>query len=421
MFGRYLIESLKRAVSISLALVLVYSYLFPLHVRAVSADVLGESDSTTDSVTAANPFQGPEIEVGSYILGPGDQLQVIDPSQSIDGEPITTFVNVLPDGTVSIYPIGILPAAGKTISELEQEVNNKAAAIIKSPQISLSLEKARPATIYVLGYVLNPGRFTNGHNIKAKTGTAQPGGRFGPYNKPNEFRSSAPALGPLNKTLSGSVSQGTRPVGADVLTVLTAIQLAGGVRESADIRHVALRRRGTQGVARTIDLWNLLIEGVDGQDVLLQDGDVVFVPKGNYAFDAELLGSAADQSRPVRIIGDVQMPGIYRLSPRDDLLSIIARAGGFNNTAKMHHVVLSRMNREGKIEARSVSIGKSMKNGQYIGRVPVRPGDLVQVKTSYVKRAAPRVATGLGIFTSAFLILYLSRLIVDQSNSNNNN
>lgn len=373
----------------------------------VPQESLAEPSPPEDTVSAEslNPLAGAAYAAGSYILGPGDQIQVLNPAEGFsNGTPLTMSTTVSPDGTISVYPVGVLFASGKTLGALEKEINQKAATLLKSPQITISLQQSRPATIYVLGYVANPGRYQNGYNLASQTCTA-------PISKPEPGTSTSGGGSP---SLSGSVSM-SQSLPPDVLTVLTAIQLSGGVRESADIRHISVKNRNSS-VAREVDLWRLIVEGVDKQDILLQDGDVVFVPKGGEAFNGDLLGSASDNGRPVRIIGDIKMPGVYILGPTDDLLSIIARAGGFNHTAQMRFVILSRMNRDGKIETHRVSIPRSVKNGNYIGRVPILPGDLVQVKTSYVKRAGPRVAITLGTLTSAFIILYLSRIIVDQSN-----
>lgn len=404
-------EQSKQAAKRIGSLLICLLVLFSQPALAAIGPALASNDNRGPGSPEEELLREPTPSMDSYVLGPGDQIAVIDSSVLQDGQPLVSYANILPDGTTSIYPIGIITAAGKTLQQLTEEINQKSQSVIKSPQFVIALARARLTNIYVLGSVLNPGRYRN--SPAAATGGARAAGTAAPANGyAPRFSESGRFTG---TQLTGGIAVNTAaPTNNDLLTVLTAIQLAGGVRETADIRRIQVRH-GKGATAKTVDLWKLLIEGAEDQDILLQDGDVVFIPTGGNAFDAELLGQASDQNRPVRVFGAIKTPGIYNLGPHDDMLSIIARAGGFTSTAQTHSVVLSRIDRDGKIETRRVSIPKSMKNGQYIGRVPVRPGDIVDVKTSHLKEALPRTALVAGTFMSAFMILYLSRIIVDNS------
>lgn len=366
------------------------------------------SDSTANGTSS--PLLAGKVE-DEYLLQPGDEISVMDPSMTTDAGPFTTVVPVLPDGTVSVYPVGVIMAKGKTVKQLTEEVRVKAAELILNPAIVISLSRMRPIEVYVLGNVTNPGLYT----VEADRGSRE---------RLASSQLNTPAI-PLQGRFTGgpltSLNASAAPVRAfpqGSLTVLTALQMAGGVRENADIRQIVVRRTGMPD--KVVDLWAMIAEGDSGQDFVLRAGDVIMVRKGGASFDAELLGAAANRKRAVRIFGAVKNPGIYELTPRDDLISIISRAGGFTETAVKSNVTLSRQDRNGQVQTYKLAIKRSVRDGKSTGRLPVMPGDVVVVRDSIVLRTAPRVLTVAGTFLSAFFILYFSRIIVDQSQPTNN-
>lgn len=387
------------------------------------------------------PEGNPTLDLNSdeYTLGPGDVLSITDVTSSIDGRPVTSTSVVLPDGTASVYPIGLVRVRGKTLRTLTEEVRLRYQAIAKDPEFILGLSQTRPVEVYVLGEVVNPGRYRgdkdrgdgSGQLLLSAVPFAGPSGQTTPTprQKSNALDFLLP-FSPVGAALGAAVGAGSTPAAPQAsgrtrysdsarvlapttLTCITALQLAGGVKESADIRHVQVRRKGQPPVE--VDLMGLLVDGNASNDVVLKPDDVVLVPKGSVPFQAEQLGLVASQSRVVRVFGGVRVPGIYELAPQDDVLSIVSRAGGFTETAVTRKVWLSRRMGNGRTLTSGVSIRRSMKNPDYVGRKPLVSGDVVEVKESLVKKTAPRALTIAGAFMSAFLILYFSRRIVDKS------
>lgn len=299
---------------------------------------------------------------GEYVLGPGDVITVTDYSAT---PPAPREMPVLPDGTVNIYPIGVVKAAGMSVAEFNRYVNDLARKYIIEPQIEVIVHQVRPAVVYVLGAVTNPGLYS-AHSI------------------------------------------GVDPTGFDVNpTVVTALQRAGGLRDDADVRHIVLTRAGT--VKIPIDLWTLVMNGDTAQDVALQAGDTIFVPHGGTQFDPNLFGLAANRQRAVRVWGSVQRPGLYDLKPSDDLLSVIATAGGFTNTAVTRNVLLARVNRDGTVFTTKVDVKKSIRDSQSLGRTSVQPGDVVIVADSIAKHAGrvlitagSALAVGIGLVLASY-------------------
>ncbi len=380
-----------------------------------------------------------ENEAEEYRLGPGDILSITDMTPSTDGHPVTSTAQVLPDGTASIFPIGLMRVAGKTLRALTEDARQRYLAIAKSPDFVIGLAQTRPVEVYILGEVVNPGRYRGDgdRGDSPLTLSAVPFSGAGDTNQtatPHKskvldyllpFSPAAAVIGAATSSASAPVpvAQGKRYGGntariltPTTLTAITALQLAGGVKETADIRHIVVRRRGQS--ALSVDLWAVLVDGDASRDIVLKPDDVVVVPKGNTPFQAEALGLTASQSRVVRVFGGIRQPGIYELSPQDDVLSIISRAGGFTPAAVQGKVWLSRKLANGQVRTQKVSIPRSMKHYDYVGRSPLASGDIVEVKESIVKKVAPTGLTIGATFLSAFMILYFSRRIVDKSQPN---
>src|SRR5262249_46809947 len=101
----------------------------------------------------------------NYILGPGDQLLIADYSSSDTTTPILSpSAPILPDGTIDIHPVGLIKAAGLTLSQLTETVNKRAEQYIIKPDIEITVTKVRPNMVYLLGEVVKPGLYTNESN-----------------------------------------------------------------------------------------------------------------------------------------------------------------------------------------------------------------------------------------------------------------
>jgi polysaccharide biosynthesis/export protein len=103
------------------------------------------------------------------------------------------------------------------------------------------------------------------------------------------------------------------------MTLLDLMVTAGGLRPTADLHELRLIRR--DGQTYTLDLLRLVAGGERLHDVVLDAGDVVFVP-----------GKRTDEQR-VFLIGEVQTPGAYPLAPDMRLSHALALAGGPKDSA----------------------------------------------------------------------------------------
>lgn len=306
----------------------------------------------------------------NYVLGPGDTLLILDYSSGDNNQPVSQpAAPILPDGTIDIHPIGIIKAAGLSLRELTDLVSKKAEKYIIKPDIQIVVIKVRPNTVYILGEVLKPGLYTN----------------------------EAPPILGADPTVATSAN----------LTVISALQKAGGIKEGADVRNIRITRLGSKEQTR-VNLWQLLVEGDVSQDLPIIAGDVIYIPKGGTDFDPDSLGLAANQNRRVRIWGAVKAPGLLDMDPEDDILSVISKAGGFTPTATKSWVLLSRVNRDGTVSTRKISIKKGIRNPDTIARAHVKPGDLVIVHDSLLKKGANTLYQATIYFTYAIGVITYS-------------
>lgn len=145
-------------------------------------------------------------------------------------------------------------------------------------------------------------------------------------------------------------------------TVVTAIQVAGGIKPQANIRSVEIHRSTRSGTEQiiTVSLWKLLQDGDLNQDLVLQDGDTVIVPTASdtLAEDAAFIASASfsPDTIQVHVVGEVVRPGIVNVPPNTPLNQTVLTAGGFNSRARRREVELIRLNPNGTVSAREIAI-----------------------------------------------------------------
>ncbi|MFH7242804.1 MAG: SLBB domain-containing protein [Spirulina sp.] len=196
---------------------------------------------------------------------------------------------------------------------------------------TFSADLTRPITIAVVGEVFRPGAYTL-RGGPTRTGDAGlPGGEGG-----------------------ASVS----PV-----KVSDAIQIAGGIKPRANIRQVQVRRLTRSGREEvfSVDLWSLLQTGETRQNAILQEGDTVFIPTATAAItpeEATQVAGASFSPNTIRInvVGEVQRSGPVEVPPNSTLNQGILAAGGFNTRAQEDVVGLIRLNPDGSVTQREISI-----------------------------------------------------------------
>ena len=311
---------------------------------------------------AAAPTVPADYAASTYILGPGDRIEV-----SVYGfEEYTGSLSILPDGAITLPLVGKVPAAGRTTEQLTQDLTVVLDRILVKPYVSVTLNSLRPVVINVSGEVYRPGpvqlQGTTDVSVDGTGGSAPP-----------------------------SVSE--------------ALIQAGGVTRTADVRDVVVMRALPSGetVRTKVNLWDALWSETLPRDMLLRDGDLVFVPTlaDGTSFDNRLLASSSlspDTVR-VRVVGEVKQPGEVAVSPNSSLSSAVAIAGGPTDDAKLSEVAFIRMNDAGTVDQQVVNLSNLIDTYQ------VEDGDVIVVpktKTGSVLDFAQRLLGPLGFLLGVF-------------------
>lgn len=171
------------------------------------------------SVTRANIGQFGAQEQNVYLVGRGDVLQI----HAIDAAELTAPAGYLveADGTIQVPFLGRVSAAERTTGAIRTDIATRLRAYLPNPQVDLRVLEYNARQITVIGDVMRPNR-------QALT---------------------------------------TRP-----LTVIDAINAAGGVASGANMRRVAILRNGRE---YAVDMDGFLQHGASLP--VLRDGDVVQV------------------------------------------------------------------------------------------------------------------------------------------------
>ncbi|MBD1911645.1 MULTISPECIES: SLBB domain-containing protein [unclassified Leptolyngbya] len=406
-----------------------------------------------------------------YLVGAGDRVRVdVFNVPEYSGE-----FTVLANGTVNLPVVGGVAVEGLTLAQASQVVAQRYLQVIRRPYVTLSLLEMRPVTVAIAGEISRPGSYTlDPQNPPSLTNALRQAGgvrqsanirqvqirRRRPFQQAEmltvDLRQLAQSADlsqdillragdqimiptAMNMSLEDArflasttfASRETEPIqvaivgevnrpGPHILaatsgentppTVTKAIQTAGGITQTADIRNIQIRRALANGQERVIDVdfWALLRNGDLQQDLPLQAGDTVVVPTATALTPEELTEQASASfsadSMAVNVVGEVRQPGTVSIPPNTPLNQAILTAGGFNNRARRGKVQLIRLNPDGTVSRRDIDVDFS-NNANLESNPPLRPGDTVVVGRSGIAAlsdALSNVAVPLGIMLRLF-------------------
>ncbi|MEL6555777.1 MAG: SLBB domain-containing protein [Cyanobacteria bacterium J06621_11] len=184
-------------------------------------------------------------------------------------------------------------------------------------------------------------------------------------------------------------------------TVTRALQVAGGIKPEADIRRVQVVRPTRSGTSQVfeVDLWQLLEIGNLEQDAILAAGDTVFVPTAT-AIDPEAVpeiaaASFSPNAIQVNVVGETERTGRLELPPNTSLSQAILAAGGFNNRANEGEAELIRLNPNGSVSRRTISVDFAQAIDEELNPL-LRNDDVVVVNPSAIANIDDTVGSFLG-------------------------
>ena len=217
-----------------------------------------------------------------YVVGPHDVLTITVWDQA----DLSGKFAVEADGTFTFPLIGRVKAGGLTLRQVEHTLTQRLAdGFFRNPQVSAAIEQYRSQRIFIVGEVRQPGTY--------------------------------PLTGDM--TLIEALSRAgstTATAGGEALVVRDPNQLSG-----SDVTRVDIKQLQT---------------GSAGTNVVLHDGDTIFVPR----------------AEAVYVFGQVKNPGAYVIQKDTTVLQALSLAGGVTDRGSTTRIKVVRMLKGEKVESK---------------------------------------------------------------------
>jgi protein involved in polysaccharide export with SLBB domain len=218
----------------------------------------------------------------SYVIGPDDELLI-----DLSGDNEASYnLKVSPEGMIRLEYVGNVSVGGLTIEQAVSKIKSNMSRTypgLRSGRTSLAINlgNIRSIKITLVGEVEKPGSYT---------------------------------LSSLS-------------------TVFNALNASGGPNSNGSFRKIQVIRNNK--VVSTIDVYDFLLNGIQSNNIRLQDQDVINIP--------------VYQSR-VEMTGEVKRPALFEVLSNESLADVIRFAGSFTNQAYTAKIkVLQNTNKERKI------------------------------------------------------------------------
>lgn len=265
----------------------------------------------------------PAARNGEYRIGQGDLISIFvfdQPELAIPTgtNTMTTGFLVRSDGNLTFPFIGNVEARGRTVEDLRLELVRRLGEFFPDPQVDVRVAGFNSQKVVVGGQVASPN---------------------------------------------------TQFVQNASLTLLEAINAAGGLTEDADTRAIKVRRGGR---TYRVDLEGYLTGSVAQNNPVLAGGDVVSVPK--------------KQVREAYLLGEIAKPATVDLTDAPvSLTQALTRQGGLNQARADARGVFVFREVAGKMTV--YQLDTSTPAGYLIGtRFALRPTDVVYVTRAPIQR-----------------------------------
>ena len=245
----------------------------------------------------------------NYVVGPGDGLNI-----NLWGSVASRMYRVVDrEGRLPLPEVGPLMVSGETMGVVQQKVQRALRTQFRDVSADVSLARLRTVRVYVVGEVRYPGAYDI----------------------------------------------------SSLSTPLNALLAAGGPAKDGSLRLVK-HYRG-KNLVQNVDLYDLLLHGVNSDLKPLENGDTILVPP---------VGPEAT------VEGTVRRPAIYELNGEKTLAQVLQLAGGILPTAALRHIEVQRVEAHEKRTMLSLNIRNpkgSAEINQQLQSFPVDDGDVIRI------------------------------------------
>ncbi len=290
--------------------------------KKVSKKRYSDSTFVQSGIKSKVPFVPPDmlklIEANmnkDYLVGPGDLLKIsVWNREGLSGQHL-----VGPFGKITLPILGEFKISDQTRDEAAASIEGKYQKYYENPKVTVKILKYQNNKVYVLGRVTNPGVIHFDGQATLLEALSLAGGL--PTRDKSIFLAKCAIIrgnsqiiwvdlvqllrqGNLKLNIKlqnndvihipettdsavfvmGEVkTPGTFQIRLSGLSLLDAIQLAGGTTEDANLKEIRLIRNLRENNVRVVDLNNIIERGVFARNYELKDDDIIYVPRRGMA------------------------------------------------------------------------------------------------------------------------------------------
>ncbi|WP_290359186.1 polysaccharide export protein EpsE [Roseateles violae] len=245
----------------------------------------------------AQPVGAVSGNAAEYRLGAGDVLRI-----SVYQNPDLGLETRVSEGGVVSFPLlGNVRIGGLSVSQAERAIADglKNGNFVKNPQVTIVVLQVKGNQASVLGQVNRPGRY---------------------------------------------------PIEVADMRLTDLLANAGGVAPTGGDLLVLTGTRNGQPHRVEIDLPSVFAPGGRSQDVLIQNGDVLWV----------------ERAPMVYIYGEVQRPGPMRLERGLSLMQSLATGGGLTQRGTEKGIRVHRKGADGKVQVLQPAMDEALRDGDVV-------------------------------------------------------
>ncbi len=253
--------------------------------------------------------------VPAYVIGVGDVLEVT----LWEGlEAKRSEVEVRSDGYITVSFVDI-KVDGLTAREVRDRLLEELKRFIRKPRVDVKVKEFRSKKVTLIGAIQSQIRQPTGPGIYPLTGRV---------------------------TLSQMITR------------------AGGFTRDADLSSIQITKK--DGRRLVVNLFDLFFRGDLSKDIVLDDGDTVFVPR------------RVEVEKRIFVFGEVKKPGVYPLKEGTTLVQALGLAGGYKDTAVLRDIRVIRGGLE-KPRLIAANVEAIIKKGEFERDVVLKNNDIIYV------------------------------------------
>lgn len=314
------------------------------------------------------PHVGPDVIVAAdedYRLSPSDVIEVVIQ----DAPELSGNFQLSSSGNIPLYYLGSMHVEGKTPDEVSKMIaDGLRGKYLKDPKVFVSVKQYNSRTFFIQGAVKSPGVYIiQGRPSLFKLITIA----GGLQDKHGSTAYIVREVKASPEKLENRGQKSAQPAQAPPTPVAEAIDNAKGSNTAIEGEtEFELMRAKIGGLSK----------GRFDQNVMIQPGDVVYIPPAEVFY----------------VSGEVRSPGQYQYREGMTLRQAITLSQGPYFKAKLDKGIIFREDpMTGKFSELAVNIGAVINKGG-VEDIPIYPNDIILVPNSAVKSVAGALLMALG-------------------------